>query len=528
MPSIFQVQRPQGTRCRAENDADLRFTEGFFPYTYENFQRTPEEVWSKWEAAVPDEETKLLLAELDLPEALRWALLAESLRWAARGHDFLRTFAAQVHGVDLPKEPSAKFFQVSSVSAISSASGLIRLAVTALAEMLARSRQSVEKSELCALLWFLEFTLSEQARDEQQILGMHSSLNEVLQKERLDRLEPGDRGSDLPVCVGDVLTVIHDCCTALELECPWPKELDGHLDLMLFVNLVQAFEKEKSKWKPVAGSFKAARAAQNLRTLIWSLPLRMDTKKQQYRKICAAAETDRKMLSDTVLELGFKAPEADQHRDDIRRQEVLITREELEEDDEIDEDDEDDEDDVDDEENQDEEREEMEIQELEELEEMLEMTQNEDEQNDGTRKLSDVQMRRQARVDWKPEAVLQQISAEELSKAKKLSRAAMYMHHITAPWKQRFIKEAAKRAGLSGICVFGKPGRILVEGPLELVSRYTARVKSWPWKRCDLQGPWTVDGDRAFHGFREIKKADFKKEVAAAGLSEQLKGIRSE
>ncbi|CAL1166413.1 unnamed protein product [Cladocopium goreaui] len=236
------------------------------------------------------------------------------------------------------------------------------------------------------------------------------------------------------------------------------------------------------------------------------------------------------MLSDTVLELGFKAPEADQHRDDIRRQEVLITREELEEDDEIDEideDDEDDEDDVDDEENQDEEREEMEIQELEELEEMLEMTQNEDEQNDGTRKLSDVQMRRQARVDWKPEVVLQQISAEELSKAKKLSRAAMYMHHITAPWKQRFIKEAAKRAGLSGICVFGKPGRILVEGPLELVSRYAARIKSWPWKRCDLQGPWTVDGDRAFHGFREIKKADFKKEVAAAGLSEQLKGIRS-
>ena len=75
------------------------------------------------------------------------------------------------------------------------------------------------------------------------------------------------------------------------------------------------------------------------------------------------------------------------------------------------EDDEDDEDDVDDEENQDEEREEMEIQELEELEEMLEMTQNEDEQNDGTRKLSDVQMRRQARVDWKPEVVLQQISA---------------------------------------------------------------------------------------------------------------------
>jgi hypothetical protein len=30
---------------------------------------------------------------------------------------------------------------------------------------------------------------------------------------------------------------------------------------------------------------------------------------RSFRKICAAAETDRKMLSDTVLELGFKAPE---------------------------------------------------------------------------------------------------------------------------------------------------------------------------------------------------------------------------
>eukprot|EP00435_Cladocopium_sp_Y103_P051589 s1408_g16.t1 len=180
-----------------------------------------EEVWSKWEAAVPDEETKLLLAELDLPEASRWVLLAESLRWAARGHDFLRTFSARVHAVDLPKEQTAKFFQVSSVSSvseISSASGLIRLAVTALAEMLARSRQSVEKSELCALLW------------------------------RLDRLEPGDRGGDLPACVGDVLTVIHDCCTALELECPWPKELDGHLDLMLFAALLNRvrFQRDQS------------------------------------------------------------------------------------------------------------------------------------------------------------------------------------------------------------------------------------------------------------------------------------------
>lgn len=51
-----------------------------------------------------------------------------------------------------------------------------------------------------------------------------------------------------------------------------------------------------------------------------------------------------------------------------------------------------------------------------------------------------------------------------------------YMHHITAPWKQKFIREAAKRAGLSGICVFGKPGRILVEGHLALESLELKRL----------------------------------------------------
>lgn len=35
----------------------------------------------------------------------------------------------------------------------------------------------------------------------------------------------------------------------------------------------------------------------------------------------------------------------------------------------------------------------------------------EDEQDEGIRKVSDVQMRRQARVEWKPEAILQQPGA---------------------------------------------------------------------------------------------------------------------
>eukprot|EP00434_Breviolum_minutum_P021721 symbB.v1.2.019173.t2/scaffold1559.1/size111769/6 len=251
VPPIFRaVPSRQETFCRskAENEglpSNSRITEGFFPYRYDNFQRDPQEVWSVWEAAVPDEETKLFLAKLELPEAARWALLTESLRWAARGHDFLRTWTRAAQ--DLPKESTAVCFSQRSAST-SSASSLIRLAVSALAEMLSRSSQAMEKSELCALLWFLEFTLSKQAREEKHISDMQSALREVLQDERLTTIQPGCKGSDLPACVGDVLTVIHDSCTALGIECPWQKELDGHLDLVLFVNLVYAFEKEKKLW----------------------------------------------------------------------------------------------------------------------------------------------------------------------------------------------------------------------------------------------------------------------------------------
>lgn len=46
----------------------------------------------------------------------------------------------------------------------------------------------MEKSELCALLWFLEFTLSK-TRDEKQIREMESSVKEVLQEESLGALK---------------------------------------------------------------------------------------------------------------------------------------------------------------------------------------------------------------------------------------------------------------------------------------------------------------------------------------------------
>ena len=115
-PAFVQISEPQTSR--------------YFPYVYENFQRSPKEVWLAWRAVVPDTETKLLLSKLHLPEAYRWALLAESLRWAARGHNFLQTLAMEAQ--DSKEETAAE------IRHSASASSLIAMAASALAEMLSR------------------------------------------------------------------------------------------------------------------------------------------------------------------------------------------------------------------------------------------------------------------------------------------------------------------------------------------------------------------------------------------------------
>ncbi|CAE8652378.1 unnamed protein product [Polarella glacialis] len=111
--------------------------------------------------------------------------------------------------------------------------------------------------------------------------------------------------------------------------------------------------------------------------------------------------------------------------------------------------------------------------------------------------------------------------------SQQLSRAVLYMHHITADWKKRWILQNAAANDLTGVCLFGKPGRVLVEGPQPIVQQYARTIEAWPWKFCSLQGPWNV-GERAFTTFEELRSSsEFKSSVSRAGLQEELKNIRS-
>eukprot|EP00439_Symbiodinium_sp_Y106_P060583 s3476_g8.t7 len=457
----------------------------------EGTQKTPEDVWSQWDASLPDAETLETLDDLQLSEAWRGALLMEAVRWAARGDaEWLQRWARGAL-----RQPTVLEGEEPPVTR---PSDIVRLALQCLAELLARSREGLRRNELRALVWFFEFMPQRPMRPmpgagkapapDRQLQALRSSVDDELRA--MDRhpfktVKEGVPGGDLPICVGDVLTRVHDFCDALELECPWPRDLDNHLDVLLFVNLLQAFDCTR-KWKPSVRSLRATRAHQSARQLILRLPLDQDTVTQQLRKMDRSAREDRERAVGTALELAWASedPEVEEPSSFLEPQEAEP-----------------------------------------QLSGNVPVEDNEDKVDEGS-KLSDVRQRRDARVKWDVEEEEEEEAPARntgqtnrgwrqlrtiASDGGQLGRASMYMHHIAAPWKQKFILQVAKTAGLSGRCLFGKPGRILVEGPFEIVAKYTSQIQSWPWKTCNLQGPWQVEG-RAFDDFDQLaSSSEFKK-----------------
>lgn len=278
-----------------------------------------------------------------------------------------------------------------------------------------------------------------------------------------------------------------DVAVALGLGRPWPEVLDGYLDATLFLKLVGFFQKGGDGRRLSSGSLTGIRVARLARTLMGRLQLASDSPTEQVEKLQAILKEDEIRVEGTILACaGYEAMTMDEDQEDDSDENSQLSS-------------------------------------------GFESTPKDDDVRLGEEDTSTNDMN----------ALYEHISSltrddgivlkfNEDSSSRQLSRAAFYMHHITAEWKKRAIVQVASRAGLTGICLFGKPGRILVEGPESLVQMYVKQIRSWPWKICSLQGPWTIE-DRAFKDFKELRSAsEFKTSVAQAGLSEELRGVRSE
>ena len=92
------------------------------------------------------------------------------------------------------------------------------------------------------------------------------------------------------------------------------------------------------------------------------------------------------------------------------------------------------------------------------------------------------------------------------------------MHHIYCPTKRQCIVELAELRALSGLYLFGKPGRVVVEGERVAVRDYIESVRAMRWQKCAEMAPlmesavW-LQGQRSQlfpeqHGFIEVASED--------------------
>lgn len=86
----------------------------------------------------------------------------------------------------------------------------------------------------------------------------------------------------------------------------------------------------------------------------------------------------------------------------------------------------------------------------------------------------------------------------------------IYSHHIYSKIKRKDILEFSDELNLSGFCMPGKPGIIVIEGHNDDVENFWGRIRRMQWKKLTMKekedrdvGANSVDDFRKFEGFEE-------------------------
>lgn len=80
----------------------------------------------------------------------------------------------------------------------------------------------------------------------------------------------------------------------------------------------------------------------------------------------------------------------------------------------------------------------------------------------------------------------------------------IFSHHIRNPKKRKVIVDWARELGLTGCCLPGKPGIIVVEGPEDKVEEYWKRIRVLTWKRIQVKDREEITERRFADGFFEV------------------------
>ena len=80
----------------------------------------------------------------------------------------------------------------------------------------------------------------------------------------------------------------------------------------------------------------------------------------------------------------------------------------------------------------------------------------------------------------------------------------IFSHHIRNPKKRKVIVDWARELNLTGCCLPGKPGVVVVEGRDDNVEEYWQRIRVLTWKRIQVKDREEITRRRFSDGFFEI------------------------
>ncbi|CDS43100.1 RWD domain containing protein 2B [Echinococcus multilocularis] len=80
----------------------------------------------------------------------------------------------------------------------------------------------------------------------------------------------------------------------------------------------------------------------------------------------------------------------------------------------------------------------------------------------------------------------------------------IFSHHIRNPKKRKVIVDWARESNLTGCCLPGKPGTVVIEGPEDKVEEYWKRIKVLTWKRIQVKDREVLTQRRFVDGFFEV------------------------
>jgi len=102
--------------------------------------------------------------------------------------------------------------------------------------------------------------------------------------------------------------------------------------------------------------------------------------------------------------------------------------------------------------------------------------------------------------------------------------SVLAMHHIYSDEKKQCITGFAAQLGLQGLYLYGKPGRVIIEGPSRDVREYEHEIRRLKWSKCVVLGR-VSEGTIptcSFDGFHKVLTLD---ELLSRMPTEELRKI---